>query len=108
MRRLATRVPSIDIFGDGHVRRDDDGWEITAEGRAFLDMLEAVTQDNLALETEPQDGAAAGVTEPDKGGALIIVGQRFRSRMHLPGTPLRKAHGSGSSAGIRRGDNGSS
>lgn len=107
MRRLATRVPSIDIFGNGHVLRDDEGWEITAEGRAFLAMLEAVTQDNLAPETEPQDGAAAGATEPDKGGALIVVGQRFRSRMHRPGTPLRKAHGSASGAGIRLGDNGS-
>ena len=108
MRRLATRVPSIDIFGNGHVRRDDKGWEITAEGRAFLAMLEAVTQDNLPTEAERQDGAAAGATEPDKGGALVVVGQRFGTRMHLPGTPLRKARGSGSGTGIRRGDNGSS
>src|SRR5262245_33341496 len=47
IRRLAARVPSIDIFGDGHVLRDNEGWQITAEGRNFLAMLEAVTQDNL-------------------------------------------------------------
>ena len=29
IKRLAGRIPIIDIFGNGHVLRDDDGWQIT-------------------------------------------------------------------------------
>jgi len=47
IRRLARRVPVLDIFGNGYVLRDDEGWQITDAGRDFLRKLEAVTQDNL-------------------------------------------------------------
>ncbi|MBI5320810.1 aminoacyl-tRNA deacylase [Bradyrhizobium sp.] len=107
IRRLAARVPAIDIFGDGYVMRGDEGWEITAGGRDFLAMLEAVTQDNLPQETEPEpDGA--GAAEPLTRGDLIVVGHRFRNRVHRPGTPLRRARGIAGSAGIRHGENASS
>ena len=43
IKRLAGRVPVIDIFGSGHVLCDDDGWQITPSGRDFLRGLEAVT-----------------------------------------------------------------
>ena len=59
MRRLAARVPAIDIFGNGYVLRDDQGWEITPAGREFLGMLEAVTQDNLPSIREPQQAKAS-------------------------------------------------
>jgi hypothetical protein len=72
-------VAAIDIFGSGYVLRDDEGWEITAAGRDFLQSLEAVTQDNL-----PQ---AAGDAQPDdiwmpapRRGDLIVVGHRFKNR----------------------------
>jgi len=87
IRRLAARVPSIDIFGNGHVLRDDAGWEITAEGRDFLAMLEAVTQDNVALEAEPD---IAGETAPTRGD-LIVVGHRFRNRIHRPAATTHPA-----------------
>ena len=54
LKRLAGRVLSIDIFGSGYVLHDREGWEITAEGREFLCTLEAITQDNQAVEAEPQ------------------------------------------------------
>jgi hypothetical protein len=79
LKRLAGRVPSIDILGSGYVLRDRDGWEITVAGRDFLRALEAVTQDNLPVEIELQpshDTDAAGRRE----GALIVVGHRFKSR----------------------------
>jgi hypothetical protein len=44
IKRLAARVPFIDIFGNGYVIRDDRGWQITAAGRDFLNSLEAGTQ----------------------------------------------------------------
>jgi hypothetical protein len=40
LRRLAARAPGLDIFGQRLVLRDSAGWQITPEGRAFLDWLE--------------------------------------------------------------------
>ncbi|WP_426438042.1 aminoacyl-tRNA deacylase [Bradyrhizobium genosp. P] len=73
IKRLASRVPGIDIFGNGYVLRDAEGWEITAAGRAFLYSLEAITQDNLPPEPPPE-------TITPAPGALIVVGHRFRNR----------------------------
>lgn len=103
-RRLAARVPAIDIFGDGYVLRGSEGWQITAAGRDFLAMLEAITQDNLPPETEP-DRATAHARER---GDLIVVGHRFRNRVHRPGAPLHKARGLSGGAGVRRGENATS
>ncbi len=105
IRRLAARVPDIDIFGNGYVVRGDDGWQITAAGREFLAMLEAVTQDNLLQQEEPEP-AHADPSEPKKPGDLIVVGHRFRNRVHRPGMPVRKPRGV-APAGLRRGENAS-
>jgi hypothetical protein len=87
LKRLAGRVPSIDIFGSGYVFRDHEGWEITAEGREFLRALEAVTQDNRTVEVEqPAFPASQAAERPP--GTLIVVGQRFKNR-------LRQRQGSG-------------
>ena len=80
LKRLAGRVPSIDIFGSFYVLRDDEGWEITAEGRDFLRALEAVTQDNLAVETEPP-ASPDSIAAERPPGALIVVGHRFKNRL---------------------------
>ena len=79
LRRLAARVPAIDIFGSGYVLRDDEGWEITADGRDFLTTLEAVTQDNRAAVIAPPVSPDSEVAERPSG-ALIVVGHRFRNR----------------------------
>ena len=41
LRRLAARAPGLDIFGQGLILRDSLGWQITPEGRVFLDWLES-------------------------------------------------------------------
>lgn len=105
IRRLAARVPDIDLFGNGYVVRGDDGWQITAAGREFLAMLEAVTQDNLPQEEETEH--AAPVSEAGERGDLIVVGHRFRNRVHRPGVPVRRLRGIAGAA-IRRGENASS
>ena len=105
IRRLAARVPAIDIFGNEYVIRSDDGWQITAAGREFLAMLEGVTQDNLPQEEKPEYTAPVG--EADERGDLIVVGHRFRNRVHRPGVPVRRLRGM-AGAGIRRGENASS
>jgi hypothetical protein len=79
IKRLASRVPLIDIFGDGHVLRDDEGWRITPSGREFLRGLEAVTQDNRPVEIERHPLRDAETAE-HREGALIVVGHRFKSR----------------------------
>jgi hypothetical protein len=79
LKRLAARVPAIDIFGSGYALRDDEGWEITAVGRDFLYTLEAVTQDNRAAVIAPQIPPDFKVAERPPG-ALIVVGHRFSNR----------------------------
>ena len=102
---MAARVPDIDLFGNGYVLRGEQGWQITAAGRDFLAMLESVTQDNLPHEDEPE--LADPVSETGARGDLIVVGHRFRNRVHRPGMPLRKPRAV-ALAGIRRGENVSS
>ncbi|MCP4619265.1 MAG: aminoacyl-tRNA deacylase [Bradyrhizobium sp.] len=89
LRRLAARAPGMDIFGSGYVLRDGEGWQITAEGREFLAMLEAVTQDNLPQDVELEQ-LADHPAEPAARGDLIVVGHRFRNRVHRPGASLRR------------------
>jgi nucleotide-binding universal stress UspA family protein len=80
LKRLAGRVPSIDIFGSGYVLHDREGWEITTEGREFLQALEAITQDNHLVEAEPPASRAPEAVERPPG-ELIVVGHRFKSRL---------------------------
>ena len=80
LKRLAGRVPSIDIFGSGYVRRDHEGWEITAEGRDFLRTLEAVTQDNRTADIE-QPASLVSEAAGRLPGELIVVGHRFKNRL---------------------------
>ena len=76
IKRLARRVPAIDIFGAGYVLRDDDGWQITSAGREFLSALEAVSQGNRQAETDLPPSQ-----EERRQGALIVVGHRFKNRI---------------------------
>jgi hypothetical protein len=87
IKRLASRVPVIDIFGNGHVLRDDDGWQITPSGLEFLRALEAVTQDNRPLEIEQLLSRDADVAE--RGGERS--GQRAVDQVRssaIPGSPF--------------------
>ena len=54
LRRLAARAPGLDIFGQRLILRDSSGWQITPEGRAFLDWLErGAAPANLPLAPSP-------------------------------------------------------
>jgi hypothetical protein len=89
MRRLAGRVQAVDIIASGHVLWDGDGWQITADGRNFLRVLEAVTQDNRLAQAgpcAPEGGESANRPRAE----LIVVGHRFKSRRHhVPALPER-------------------
>ncbi|CAN7588731.1 aminoacyl-tRNA deacylase [Bradyrhizobium sp. LjRoot220] len=88
IKRLARRVREIDIFGAGHVLRDDEGWQITAAGRDFLAALEAVSQDNQPAETDfPSSHEVDGAGR--RQGALIVVGHRFKNRIRRDRDPAQ-------------------
>ncbi len=57
LRRLAARAPGLDIFGQRLILRESSGWQITPEGRAFLDWLErGASSANVPL-AEPSPNA---------------------------------------------------
>lgn len=40
-KRLASRVPELDIFSQGLIERRNGGWRVTDKGRSVLDFMEA-------------------------------------------------------------------
>jgi hypothetical protein len=40
-KRLASRVPDLDIFSQGLIERLNGGWRVTDKGRSVLDLMEA-------------------------------------------------------------------
>lgn len=40
-KRLASRVPGLNIFSQGLIERKNGGWGLTEKGRAVLDAMEA-------------------------------------------------------------------
>ena len=78
LKRLAARAPDLDIFGQRLILRDSSGWQITAEGRTFLDLRER--------------GAASAnvpVAEPSpplpQQPPLLLVGVTRRQRLSRRG-----------------------
>ncbi|WP_143278249.1 hypothetical protein [Bradyrhizobium sp. UFLA03-84] len=53
MKRLAEHAPGLNIFSAKYVLRDEEGWEITVEGRQFLAVLETT----VAAQTVPRAGS---------------------------------------------------
>jgi len=64
-KRLAARVPKLDIFADSFVLRDDRGWQITESGRRFLTSLEAP----LPIAAEPVQAPEADMTKRPRSPA---------------------------------------
>jgi hypothetical protein len=68
-KRLAARVPKLDIFADSFVLRDDNGWHITEGGRQFLASLEAP----LPIAAEPVQAPEADMTKQPRSPTLRLV-----------------------------------
>jgi hypothetical protein len=64
-KRLAARVPKLDIFADSFVLRDRNGWHITEGGRQFLASLEAP----LPIAAEPVQAPEADMTKQPRSPA---------------------------------------
>jgi hypothetical protein len=52
-KRLAARVPDLDIFSQGLVERTNGGWRVTDKGRAVLEIMEARPVQTQATELPP-------------------------------------------------------
>ena len=73
LRRLAARAPGLDIFGQRLILRDSSGWQITPEGRAFLDWLErGAASANVPL-AEPSPNARLPKAANDDGVAWPFI-----------------------------------
>ena len=86
LRRLAARAPGLDIFSQRLVLRDSSGWQITPEGRAFLDRLQMGEASASLPVAEPS---------PPQQPPLLLVGvarrQRLTRRGRLTGPSRRSA-----------------
>ncbi|MDA9415511.1 hypothetical protein XI04_20400 [Bradyrhizobium sp. CCBAU 11430] len=56
-KRLAARVPELDIFSQGLVERLNGGWRITEKGRSVLELMEA-------KPAEPRTESPAPAVDP--------------------------------------------
>jgi hypothetical protein len=74
LRRLAARAPDLDIFGQGLILRDSSGWQITPEGRAFLDWLESGAAPANVPVAEPSP-------PPPEQPPLLLVGVPRRQQL---------------------------
>ncbi|MEY9538066.1 hypothetical protein ABIE85_001126 [Bradyrhizobium diazoefficiens] len=50
-KRLAARVPNLDIFSQRLVERESGGWKITAKGRTILEFMETHLGSDKPMET---------------------------------------------------------
>ncbi|MET4260026.1 hypothetical protein ABIC09_004986 [Bradyrhizobium sp. S3.12.5] len=60
-KRLAARVPDLDVFSQGLVTRESGGWKISDKGRTVLEFMEARGGVGQAFEPAPADAVDATV-----------------------------------------------
>ena len=66
-KRLAARIPRLEIFSQGLVERLEGGWRITQQGRHVLALMEAplaqtATVHNVVHPTEPVTAKVSSAT----------------------------------------------
>ena len=67
-KRLAARVPDLDIFSQALVERLNGGWRLTERGRVVLDFMEAGPS---ALQTERSDDRVDRPTAAEPAPRLL-------------------------------------
>nr|WP_249804499.1 MULTISPECIES: hypothetical protein [unclassified Bradyrhizobium] len=60
-KRLAARVPDLDIFSHGLVERISGGWQITPKGRAVLEFMETLPATPEPIQAPLIEQAAAPI-----------------------------------------------
>lgn len=77
-KRLAARVPDLDIFSQGLVDRESGGWKITEKGRTVLEFMEARTGADWSVD------AASSVTVDAPVPPLPPLAERAKRRRERP------------------------
>lgn len=76
-RRLAVRVPDLDIFSQGLLDRQSGGWKITPKGRDVLEFMEARP---TAEPSDPLPLAELGAAGPPQAPPLGQPAGRAKRR----------------------------
>lgn len=63
-KRLAARVPGLDIFSQGLVERISGGWKITSKGREVLELMEARPTVLETAQAHPAEDTSATSLAP--------------------------------------------
>jgi hypothetical protein len=63
-KRLAARVPDLDIFSQALIERLNGGWRITDKGRTVLDFMEARSAGPQAAPTAPVEQLSSAEPAP--------------------------------------------
>lgn len=79
LKRLAARVPDLDIFGQGMVTRDDAGWQLTDAGRDVLHVMEAPVPD-MQCAAVPRLGIVPEAERPLSPLRIVRLKDRSRRR----------------------------
>jgi len=75
-KRLASRLPDLDIFSQGFVERESAGWRITDKGRAALEFMEARPGAVATAEAAKATGTQAALRP------FLQLAERARRRRH--------------------------
>ena len=75
-RRLAARVPGLDIFSQGLVERLNGGWCITDKGRSVLEIMEAQPHGRGANAGHDSDSEAFDNASPAQAGTKAAAARR--------------------------------
>lgn len=92
-KRLAARVPDLDIFSQALVERLNGGWRITEKGRSVLDFVEARPSELQAKRKEPpvERPAAAEPAPRLLASTRAARSQRLQRRRAARGRARAKA-----------------
>jgi hypothetical protein len=96
-KRLAARVPDLDIFSQGLIERMNGGWRVTDKGRSVLEIMEARPAPAQATELP----AVRAVEEPTPAMTLSpmpsiapVLRKRERKRRQRDAVRRRQASAS--------------
>ncbi|MDA9392465.1 hypothetical protein WN73_18125 [Bradyrhizobium sp. CCBAU 45394] len=79
-KRLAARVPDLDIFSHGLVERLNGGWRITDKGRTVLEIMEARSAAVPATEPPPIRVTSDSTLAATPAASPVATGRRKRNR----------------------------
>lgn len=79
-KRLAARVPNLDIFSHGLVERTSGGWRITSQGRAVLEFMEARPAAPEQIPAPLVEEATAAIAAPTPVPPLRQPADRAKRR----------------------------